>query len=101
MFSREITSRIANSLQGGRDPALMLALNAGMRDAEIRNLTWEQIHFDEKFLTVGKSKTTAGEGRTIPLNPGLLEALTEHSKWYLGRFGNVRPDWPVSLRQVE
>ena len=52
--------------------ALTLALNAGMRDAEIRNLTWEQVDFGKQFLTVGKSKTDAGEGRTIPLNSVLL-----------------------------
>jgi integrase len=55
--------------------ALTLALNAGMRDAEIRTLTWEQIDFTKKFLAVGRSKTEAGEGRTIPLNSSLLEVF--------------------------
>ena len=40
--------------------ALSLALNAGMRDAEIKNLTWAQIDFRKHILTVGKSKTEAG-----------------------------------------
>ena len=48
-------------------PALMLALNAGMRDSEIRNLQWERLDLDGAILTVGQSKTKAGEGRTIPL----------------------------------
>jgi integrase len=47
-------------------PALALALNAGIRDAEIRTLTWAQLDFEQKFLTVGRAKTEAGEGRTIP-----------------------------------
>jgi integrase len=41
--------------------ALTLALNAGMRDAEIKTLTWAQINFAKKFLAVGRSKTEGGE----------------------------------------
>jgi len=46
----------------------MLALHAGMRDAEIRELRWAQIDLRKGIVTVGESKTEAGEGRTIPLN---------------------------------
>jgi integrase len=73
--------------------ALTLALNAGMRDAEIRNLTWAQVDFEKQFLTVGKAKTEAGEGRTIPLNSVLLPALLDHSRWYTRRFGMTKPEW--------
>jgi integrase len=37
--------------------ALCMALNAGMRDKEIRTLTWGQINFEKNFLAVGRSKT--------------------------------------------
>ena len=74
-------------------PALALALNAGMRDAEIRNLTWAQVDFEKQFLTVGRSKTEAGEGRTIPLNSVLLLALLDHARWYTRRFGMTKPEW--------
>jgi integrase len=73
-------------------PALMLALNAGMRDAEIKNLTWAQIDFASKFLVVGNSKTDAGEGRTIPLNSTLFEAMGLYREWYVAEFGATRPD---------
>jgi integrase len=73
--------------------ALTLALNAGMRDAEIRNLTWAQVDLEKQFLTVGKSKTDAGEGRTIPLNSALLPVLLNHARWYMRRFGESKPDW--------
>jgi integrase len=76
-------------------PALTLALNAGMRDAEIRNLTWGQIHFDKKYLAVRRSKTEAGEGRTIPLNSVLLPVLCEYLVWYKEKFGEARPEWYV------
>jgi integrase len=76
-------------------PALMLALNAGMRDAEIRNLRWDRVDLLREFLAVGDSKTEAGEGRTIPLNSSLLLALKDYTKWYTHRFGTIRPEWFV------
>jgi integrase len=76
-------------------PALMLALNAGQRDAEIRGLQWGRLDLSKAFLTVGDSKTEAGEGRTIPLNSALLGAMVEYSKWYTQRFGTIQPDWYV------
>lgn len=82
--------------QGGSPsiyPALVLALNCGMRDSEIKNLTWSQIDLDKRILTVGQSKTDAGSGRTIPLNGTVLDALVDHTGWYVTRFGDTRPDW--------
>ncbi|MCL5742620.1 MAG: site-specific integrase [Acidobacteria bacterium] len=84
--------------QGGSPsiyPALVLALNCGMRDAEIKNLTWRQIDLDKGILTVGKSKTDAGTGRTIPLNETVAAAILDHSGWYKARFGEVLPEWFV------
>jgi integrase len=84
--------------QGGSPsiyPALVLALNGGMRDSEIRRLTWSQIDWEKKILTVGRSKTEAGTGRTIPLNGTLLDALLQHTRWYAKHFGAVKPEWFV------
>jgi hypothetical protein len=75
--------------------ALTLALNAGIRDAELRRLTWEQIKFAKGYLVVGQSKTEAGEGRTIPLNSSLLPVLREYAVWYREKFGETRPEWYV------
>jgi integrase len=76
-------------------PALMLALNAGMRDAEIRGLQWGRMDLFRAYLTVGDSKTEAGEGRTIPLNSDLLEAMVAYSKWYTKRFQTIKPEWYI------
>jgi len=76
-------------------PALSLALNAGMRDAEIKTLTWGQIDFTKNYLAVGRSKTEAGEGRTIPLNSTLLEVFSEYGEWYREKFGMPHPEWYV------
>ena len=76
-------------------PALMLALNAGIRDAELKNLTWGQIDLEKNILTVGKSKTDAGEGRTIPLNSDLRESIHQYAVWYRERFAETRTEWYV------
>jgi integrase len=76
-------------------PALMLALHCGMRDAEIRGLQWERIDLQKAMATVGDAKTEAGEGRRIPLNSDVLAALVDHSRWYLDKFGETRPEWFV------
>ena len=84
--------------QGGSPcifPALVLALNCGMRDAEIRHLTWGQINFEKRFLTVGKAKTDAGTGRTIPLNEAVIVAWAEHARWHIQHFGETKPEWFV------
>lgn len=75
--------------------ALTLALNAGMRDAEIKTLTWAQINLEKRILAVGRSKTEGGEGRTIRLNSVLLPALLAHAEWYKEKFGGTRPEWYV------
>lgn len=74
-------------------PALMLAQNTGMRSGEIRRMQWKRVDLKKRFLIVTKSKTAAGEGRTIPLNSALYEALSTHANWFELRFGRIEPDW--------
>ncbi|PWU08140.1 MAG: hypothetical protein C5B51_08285 [Terriglobia bacterium] len=77
-------------------PALVLDLNCGLRDKELRHLRWQQIDLiDKKTLTVGKSKTEAGTGRVIPLNDTVLAALRAHAAWFVKRFGECKPEWYV------
>jgi integrase len=56
-------------------PVVTLAMNTGMRRGEILGLTWAQVDFLNERLTVGKSKTAAGQGRNIPLNGTALGAI--------------------------
>jgi integrase len=69
-------------------PVIMLAINTGMRASEIRGLKWEQVDFLASVLTVGRSKTAAGTGRLIPLNPRSMAVLTH----WRGLFPNVQPE---------
>jgi integrase len=76
-------------------PAFMLARNGGLRDTEIKTLSWGQINFDARTVKVGKAKSEAGEGRVVPLNLDVYEALVEHRAWYRKRFGEVREEWYI------
>jgi integrase len=77
-------------------PALVVDLNCGLRDKELRELQWRQIDLvHKKQLTVGKSKTDAGTGRVIPLNDTVMIALEAHAAWYIRRFGECKPEWFV------
>lgn len=73
--------------------ALVLALHCGLRDAELRGLTWGRVDLDGAVLAVGDSKTEAGEGRTVPLNADVLTALLEHRKWFVKKFGATWDEW--------
>jgi integrase len=77
-------------------PALVVDLNCGLRDKELRELRWRQIDLvHKKQLTVGKSKTDAGTGRVIPLNDTVRVAMQAHAAWYIRRFKECKPEWYV------
>lgn len=56
-------------------PAVMVALNTGMRYSELRLQRWNQVDLERRTIRVGKSKTEAGTGRTIPLNDRATKVL--------------------------
>jgi integrase len=76
----------------------MIALNTGLRASEIRKLQWRQIDFFKQLLTVGKSKTAEGTGRTVPLNSELLKVLIQHQTWYKANIGSPSGDHFVFAR---
>ncbi len=73
-------------------PAIALALNATLRDSEVKTLTWDRINFLKRILTVGKSKTNAGTGRTIPINSELRQILEAYRTWYESKIGPAAPE---------
>lgn len=74
---------------------LRIALATGMRSGENVSLRWSQVDLMDSVITVGKSKTGAGRGRRIPMNPDLKDALQMHALWYAHEFGPIQPDWYV------
>jgi len=67
--------------------ATVLALNTAMRKVEIRQLRRAQIDWQQRSVTVGKSKTPTGTDRVISLNASALQALAEWAR----RFPNTEP----------
>jgi integrase len=55
--------------------AVILALQTCMRYSEIRLLQWRQVDLARRIVTVGQSKTEAGEGRVVPLTRVAHETL--------------------------
>jgi integrase len=98
-YTEEEKQRMLQEAAKARSPhiylALTLALNAGMRDKEIKTLFWAQINFQKKFLAVGRSKTEGGEGRTIPLNSDLYAVFLDYIEWYELKYGKIQPEWYV------
>ena len=58
-------------------PAVLLSVHTGLRNGELRMLRWRQVDFLNRTLTVGKSKTAGGEGRTVPLSETALQSLQD------------------------
>jgi len=89
-FDSEETESLATKAKSSRSPhmypAFMLARNGGLRDTEIKTLTWGQINFVAKTVQVGRAKSEAGEGRIVPLNSEVYQALIDHRAWYRKRF---------------
>jgi hypothetical protein len=98
-YSEDEKQRMLEEAAKARSPhiylALTLALNAGMRDAEIKGLSWPQINFAKRYLAVGRAKTEGGEGRTLPLNSDLFAVLMDYVAWYELKFGAIQPEWYV------
>jgi integrase len=69
-------------------PAVLLALNTGMRYSEIRLLRYHQLDLKRRTVRVGKSKTEAGTGRVIPLNDKATKVL----KVWAEQFPNREPE---------
>ncbi|HYI92239.1 MAG TPA: site-specific integrase, partial [Bryobacteraceae bacterium] len=69
-----------------------VALLTGMRSGEITSLTWGQVDFERRVITVGKAKTSSGTGRQIPMNVELFGVLSLHARWFSNRFGEARPE---------
>ena len=72
-------------------------LKTGVRvDKEALSLHWDAVDLDSGYITVVESKTSAGEGRTVPIDSSLAGRLRglrrEHQELKLSTKGNWNPD---------
>lgn len=58
-------------------PFVLLALNSGARRGELFGLTWADVDFDRKVMTLRGGGTKNGQTRVIPLNREALQVLTD------------------------
>ena len=72
---------------------IRVALLTGMRSGEITNLTWGQVDFQRRVITVGRAKTSSGTGRQIPMNDELFAVLSAHAQWFTEKFGAAEPGY--------
>ncbi len=86
-LNREDEEKLTDAIRNSRSPALFplfaLTLDSGLRAAEIRALrrkdlilNWRDGVIESGVVTVPKSKTEAGTGRSIPLTRRACAALT-------------------------
>lgn len=59
-------------------PAVIVALNTGMRQGSLFSLQWSDVGFDEGVITLRASTTKAGKMQVIPMNRTVLDTL---GKW--------------------
>lgn len=85
---KKLLNACAESRSRSLLPAVLLALNTGMRYSELRLLRWGQADLDRRTVRVGKSKTEAGTGRVIPLN----DRATRILKFWAEQFPNREPE---------
>ncbi len=105
VLSREEEDKLLAASALHLRPIITTALNSGMRRGEILNLTWNKVNFENRVITVEKTKN--GECRTIPMNQRLLETLKMIDKQSVfvfhkddgTRFGEVKKAFCSAVRR--
>jgi integrase len=58
-------------------PLVITALHTGLRKSEVLSLTWENVDFKRRSITVRAAYAKNGESRSIPMNDVLTTTLEE------------------------
>lgn len=66
----------ANGFGDHLTPIVLLAMNTGLRRGELLSLTWQDVDFEAKALTIQASNAKNGRQRHVPLNAEALSAVT-------------------------
>jgi integrase len=56
-------------------PAIIIAIESGMRQAELSGLTWDRVRLDDEYPHIFLDKTKNGRSRTVPLSERAIEAF--------------------------
>lgn len=66
-------------------PMTLLAMNTGMRRGEIFKISWSNIHFSRRQLTVLATTAKSGKTRHIPMNNEVMAVLKKWQKTSKGK----------------
>lgn len=67
-------------------PAVLISLHTGLRAGELLSLTWRNVNFHTKTLTVSGENAKSRKIRHIPLNAVALDALARWKKQSAGEY---------------
>lgn len=74
-------------------PLVRLLALTGVREAEGRGLTWDEVDFERGVWTIPGHRTKKGRAHAVPLSSGVLEVLGPLRELYTVRpWGTTRPD---------
>lgn len=89
-------------------PLVIVSLRTGMRQGEVFNLTWSDINFQNKVITVEGSTSKSGQTRHVPMTDEVFDVLTKWKKQVTGdfvfpskegkRLDNVKKSWAGLLK---
>ena len=85
----EIT-KLLNCCAGHLRPIVIMALNTGMRKGEILNLTWGDIHLNNRMITVRNTKNN--ESRIMPINDAAHKTLISLGQQLDGQYVFSHPN---------
>jgi hypothetical protein len=68
--------------------ALWISLDTGFRDGETKRIQLWRLDLEKGILTVGKSKSEAGRGRTIPRNADVQPRAGRSALWSASSCGS-------------
>jgi len=83
-LEKEEIKRLLNVCDDFLRPILIVALNTGMRKAELFNLKWHEIDFNKGIIHLLRTKS--GERREIPMNEAVKTALINTRKHALSAY---------------
>ena len=92
-------------------PMVLLAINTGLRRAEVFSLTWGNVNFPNRTVTVEGRTAKSGKTRHVPLNAEALDVLTKWREQSMGeglvfpgnggkRLNNVQTAWENLLKEA-
>ncbi len=80
IFSASNLAKLLKAADDTLRPYLAIRAFAGVRDSEMRRLTWENVRFEHGVIEIRASQAKTAARRLIPIQPNLETWLSTHRK---------------------